>query len=223
MKRWFFYYFIFIVPLQLLRAQVSNQLWSEIGVSGRLTKKISYGTDFSFRHSIYRTETFFPQLTLKYALHDKVKPSVAYLFIENKTGNGFNASHRINFNIDFKQKLHRLKVGLRLRYQLSFSGINAGYDPEFDKTIRLRASTNYDLPNSKISPLVLGELFYDPTHWYYGRRLSKFRFFLGLNYKPTKQWTITCGYLRDERINQPNPQLRNVLQVGLNYTLDKED
>ena len=223
MKYFFLGCIFFVIESQVVTAQVSNQLWSELGVSGKLSEKVSYGADFSFRQSIYRTETFFPQVTIKYGLLECLKPSVSYLFIQNHSGNGFNASHRINFNVDYKQKLNRFKVGLRLRYQLNFSGFNGGYDPEFDKTIRFRASSTYDIPHSKINPLIWGELFYDPTNWYYGRQVSKFRFFLGFNYRPTKQWSLSCGYLRDERINQPNPQFRNVLQLGLTYSLNKED
>jgi hypothetical protein len=61
------------------------QVWNELGVSGKLTKDLSYGVDLTTRFGNDGLGTIFPQLSLKYKLNKYVRASVDYRSISKKS------------------------------------------------------------------------------------------------------------------------------------------
>jgi hypothetical protein len=203
--------------------QSSFQIWSETGVKGKISKKIDYSIDITNRFGQYKLVTFFPQASIKYKLADWIKPSIDYRWIANREDNGnYLASHRINGNLQFSHSLKRFNFGLRVRYQYSFKGVTANYEPEFDKAIRIKPSLSYDIKKSVFSPIVSCEFFYNPAQGYWANRLTRIRSFVGvdINLKGPNDLQIGCFY--DQKVNLPGLESKYVFSIAYAYNISNK-
>lgn len=197
------------------------QTWIQTGIKGKFTKRLEYAVDVTNRVGNLGVETFFPQGTIKFKVADWLKPSIDYRLIYRKEPNlNYTGSNRLNFNLQFNKAFDRLNVGLRLRYQYTFSQITNNYQPEFDKSYRIKPSISYDINNSFLTPVATIEFFYNPTNGPLGRRFTKMRLFVGTELELKGPHGIELGYLYDQSLNLPNPSTRNVLNLSYSYKID---
>lgn len=213
--------FLIFLPFAVF-GQNEGKVWTELGVGGKITKDLEWGVDITTRFGAYGVETFFPQATLKYKVTKWFRPSIDYRFIADRELQGYyNYSNRINLNAEFRHNFDRLYLKSRIRYQYAFGRLsNSGsYDPEFDQAFRFKLEAKYDVNDFFMSPVVSGELFYDPQFGPYGQRFNKLRAFAGFELDLNSPHSISFGYLYDARINLPNPRNRHVLSLSYSYDL----
>jgi hypothetical protein len=207
-------------------AQNEGKIWTEVGVGGKITKELEWGVDISSRFGPYGLETFFPQASFKYKVTKWFRPSVDYRMIADREVQGnYSFSNRINLNAEFRHNFDRIYLKSRIRYQYAFNSLSgsASYDPEFDQALRLKLEGKYDINDFFLSPIVSGELFYDPQYGPYGQRINKTRVFAGFDLDLNSAHNISFGYLYDTRINLPNPRNRHVLSLSYSYDLSWEE
>lgn len=207
-------------------SQNEGKVWTEVGIGGKITKDLEWGADLTTRFGSYGLETFFPQASFKYKVTKWFRPSIDYRFIADREVEGYYTfSNRINLNTEFRYNFDRLYLKSRIRYQYAFNRLSnsASYDPEFDQAIRFKLEGKYDINDFFLSPVLSGELFYDPQYGPYGQRINKLRAFAGVELDLNSPHSISAGYLYDTRINLPNPRVRHVLSLGYSYDLGWED
>jgi hypothetical protein len=193
----------------------------ETGVKGKFSKRLEYTFDISNRIGNLGIETFFPQGTLKFKVSDWFRPSIDYRLIYRKEPNAnYSGSNRLNFNLQFSKSFDRLNLGLRMRYQYSFNQLTSNYQPEFDKAFRMKPSISYDLNNSYLTPTASIEFFYNPTNGPLGKRFTKSRIFLGIEFEFKGPHGFELGYILDQSMNLPEPSTRQILNLSYTYKFE---
>jgi hypothetical protein len=213
--------FLGILNVTAFSQSIEGQLWTETGFKGRIVKGVDYGVDWTNRIGNQGFETMFPQATIKFKITDWFRPSIDYrLILKRQLNTNYDASNRLNLNIQFNKLFDRLELGMRFRYQYSFDNVsNSNYQPEFDKAFRLKPSLSYDINNSFISPTSSIEFFYNPSNGPLGKRFTKIRWFVGLDFESSGPHDISMGYIFDASINLPNPLNRHILNLSYCYKI----
>ena len=201
-------------------SQHETQVWTEIGASGKVVKRLGWSFDINSRFGASGLETFFPQVGFKYKVKKWFRPSIDYRFIldKDKYGNMLSG-HRINFNANFEKPIERFEIGARLRYQYAFNqlGGSGDFDPDLDQAWRLKGVAKYDIDNSIFTPLFSAELFYNPQ---YGpdQGFSKMRVAIGTSLELDGPHKISVKYQLDKRFEYGR-DLRHVLSLSYGYKL----
>lgn len=217
--------FLFLIGFFTIESFYSQenefQTWTELGVKGKLNKKLEYGMDITNRYGNNGLETFFPQGSLKYKLTDWFKPSIDYRLIGKKEPNSnYLYSNRLNFNFQFTKQLNRINLGFRIRYQYSFAQLNDNYQPEFDQAFRLKPSVSYDINNSLFTPTFSIEYFYNPNNGEFGKRYTKLRAFVGAELELSGPHQFEFGYIYDQSMNLPDPTQRHILNLSYCFKIE---
>ncbi len=195
-------------------------LWTQIGVKGKVTQKLSYSGTINTRFGGEGVETFFPQLGFEYKLLKWLRPSVEYRFIidKNKYGN-YKSSNRLNFNVELGKKISRFDVGFRIRYQYAFNRISQQeYNPDFDQAFRFKPFVEYNIKGSKFTPIVSTEFFYDPQFGPNGREFTKIRVGIGTKLKLKGPHTVGFKYQFDKKFNYKDGY-RHVLALSYSFKI----
>lgn len=217
--------FLLIFLPSITLAQHEGKVWTEVGVGGNVIKDLQWGLDVTSRFGSNGLETFFPQVTFKYKVTKWFRPSIDYRFISDRQKQGYYSySHRINFNAEFRYSIDRLYLKSRIRYQYGFNRLSNSplYDPEFDQAIRWKLEGKYDINDFFLSPVVSGELFYDPMYGPYGQQINKARVFAGFDLDLNSPHSISVGYIYDAKINLPKARTRHILSLSYSYDLSWE-
>lgn len=210
---------LFVVCSAHTFAQHDFMVWTELGAKGKLTKDLSWATELNTRFSNTGVQTFFPQAKLKYEVKKWFEPSVDYrLVIDKNKYTNYKLSHRVNINAEFSEKIKRLKMELRLRYQYAFNRLNStSYDADFDQAFRLRPEFEYDINNSIFSPVIGVELFYNPEYGPNGPQMNKMRFIVGTKLELNDPHSVSIKYRMDKWFRNHGRDLRHVLSVSYAY------
>jgi hypothetical protein len=221
---------LLLISLFFSQAVISQvhkpMVWTELGIGGKITKDLQWGLDVTSRFGSNGLETFFPQASFKYKVTKWFRPSIDYRFIGDKQKQGsYNYSHRINLNAEFRYNFDRLYLKSRVRYQYAFDRLSSteSYDSEFDQAVRLKLEAKYDVNNFILSPVLSGEIFYDPMYGPYGQQINKFRGFVGFDLDINSPHSISFGYMYDTRVNLSRQRMRHILSLSYSYDLSWED
>lgn len=216
-----FLFGILFLNQNLFSQRQLSQLWTEVGVSKKVSKKLNLSLGLTNRFGETGLTTIFSQFSVKYSLTNWLRPSIDYRLVSFQQKNGsYLTNNRINTNIQFSKDLRRLNFKLRLRYQYSFSKFNqSNYDPEFDLAYRIKPSISYDLNNCILSPVISADYFYNPINSVLGNRFTKVRYFIGTAFELDGPHELTIGYIYDRQINLPDPLQRNIVSITYNYKL----
>lgn len=201
-------------------SQHETQVWTELGVSGKVVKRLGWSADLNSRFGAAGLETFFPQIGFKYKVVKWFRPSIDYRFILDKDNyKNMLSGHRINFNANFEKALDRFEVSSRLRYQYAFNrlGGSTDFDPDLDQAFRLKGSAKYDINNSIFTPLFSAELFYNPQYGP-GQGFSKIRIAIGTSLELDGPHKVSVKYQLDKRF-EFSRNLRHVISLSYGYKL----
>lgn len=215
-------FILFMLPFSLFSQTNEGKIWTEVGVNGAIVKDLDWAAELTTRFGVNGLETIFPSISIKYKVKKWFKPSIEYRYIVDRENfDTYSNSHRLNFNADFKHTIERLTLKSRIRYQYSFDRLvnSELYNPEFDQAIRLKLGGSYDLNNSFLSPVISGELFYNPIYGPYGQQLTKLRLFAGVDIEMDGPHEISVGYIFDNRINLSRPLTKHILSLGYSYKI----
>lgn len=201
-------------------SQHETMVWTEVGVSGKVVKKLDWSVDINSRFGAAGLETFFPQVGFKYKVKKWFRPSIDYRYILDKDRYGNMLSgHRINFNANFEKAVERFEIDARLRYQYAFNqlGGSGDFDPDLDQAWRLKGSVKYDIDNSIFTPLFSAELFYNPQ---FGpdQGFSKMRIAAGTSFELDGPHKISVKYQLDKQF-EFGSDLRHVIALSYGYKL----
>ena len=220
--------FLFLIPflfLSLFSFTQQNyfQFWLETGIKGKINKNIEYAVDWNNRFGNYNLQTTFGQASIKYKFKKWLKPSIDYRYISDRQANSnYSSNHRLNFNLQFSKTKKRLDLGLRLRYQYSFSQLIVGtYEPEFDESFRFKPSLSYDINNFPLTPQISTEFFYDPNNYELGNRFTKIRYSVSCALDLKGPHKVEFGYIFDQQIELETPLNRHIINLNYTYQINK--
>lgn len=201
-----------------------QQVWVETGVKYNLTKKLGASLDLTQRFGYSGLETIFPQVSFRYKLKKWVRPSIDYRLVYSRSNSGeYNASHRVNGNLQFSHTLQRFDVGLRIRYQYSFNRLNANYDAEFDQAWRIKPSVQYNIKGLPLTPEFSAEFFYNPENSAEGNQFNRIRYYGGTDVTLPKNQTLGLGFFMDQWINGlPKKRVMYSLSYSIGLTTSKK-
>ena len=151
-----FAFILLVLPLYSY-CQTEEMVWATMGVKGEVTKKMDWGTEFTSRIGNGKIETYFGQVSLKYKVNKWFRPSIDYRAIANLDNyQNYQFSNRVNMNAEFKHLVNRFSLGLRIRYQVSFTRIKSvpAYNADFDHAIRIKPQIGYNLKGFFLNPQV---------------------------------------------------------------------
>ncbi|MFK7785913.1 MAG: DUF2490 domain-containing protein [Crocinitomicaceae bacterium] len=212
-------FFIFLFAGASAYSQHEGMVWTEVGVSGKVAKRLNASFDINSRFGSSGLETFFPQLGLKYKVKKWFRPSIDYRYILDKDRYGNMLSgHRLNFNGNFEKSVKRFEIDARLRYQYAFNALGGtDFDIDLNQAWRLKGAVKYDINNSIFTPLFSAELFYNPQ---FGpdQGFSKIRIAAGTSLELDGPHKISVKYQMDKRF-EFGRDVRHVLALSYGYKL----
>ena len=194
---------LFCLVLVAPKAQLfEQQVWIETGAKYNLTKKIGVSLDLTQRYGYDGLGTLFPQVSFRYKVSSWFRPSLDYRIILSKSNAEiYDASQRINANLQFSHTYKRFDLGLRIRYQYSFQRISAAYDSEFDQAWRIKPSVQYNINGFPINPSLSAEFFYNPENSANGKQFNRIRYYAGTTIELKRNQGIALGMFFDQWIN----------------------
>ena len=204
-----------------------NQLnfWNEVGLDYSISKKDYTSLSLSSRWDDYGCFKLFPEVSIGSEILNDFKFELDYRFIKNREEFGkYSNSNRWNFNLKYGFKWDRIKMNVRIRYQLGRAGSsNQNYDPDFDNAWRLKPQISYKKKKSKFTYSAGLETFYNPKFGPDGRQINKLRYAIGLDYKLTRQQSVIAGFNYDQYINAFDKSNRLIFKFGYNFGFKKLD
>ncbi len=194
-----------------------QQVWVETGVKYTLNKKLSASFDLTQRYGYDGLRTLFPQLSVRYKVTPWFRTSLDYrLVLSKSTAETYDASQRINANLQFSQTYKRFDLGLRIRYQYRFDRLGGAYDSEFDQAWRIKPGAEYNIKGLPITPSLSAEFFYNPENSVIGKQFNRIRYYAGTTIELTHSQGIELGLFFDQWINGV-PRKR--LMYSLSYVI----
>lgn len=202
-----------------------QQVWVETGVKYTLNKKLSASFDLTQRYGYDGLRTLFPQLSVRYKVSPWFRTSLDYrLVLSKSTAETYDASQRINANLQFSQTYKRFDLGLRIRYQYSFDRLGGAYDSEFDQAWRIKPGAEYNIKGLPITPSLSAEFFYNPENSVIGKQFNRIRYYAGTTIELTHNQGIELGLFFDQWINGvPRKRLMYSLSYVISLGAAKKD
>lgn len=202
-------------------AQISDaQLWTELGVTAKINKKIKLELQQSLRlrQNISQIDKYYTDFAVNYSLTKRIQLGVNYRFEEEKREEGsFSTRHRLAFDASYKYKVKKLTFSLRTRYQTKF------YDYYSSETglvpgnhLRLRLKTSYKIKKYSITPSFSAEVYY-ATNGISKNNIDKYRFTLGGKYKINKHNRVSLNYRLQNQINVLSPLNLYIIMLAYEY------
>lgn len=216
--------FVFFLLLSLnVFGQHEFQAWSEVGVDYKIVKRFHAKLELNSRFDNQGLATFFPQFGLEYKVTKWMKPSVEYRLVVDKNSIGnYKLYNRLNFNLDFDEKIDRFSFGARLRYQYAFNSLSTGqYDADFDMALRFKPNVKYDINDFPLSPEASVELFFNPlSGGPYQPGFDKIRYAIGADLDVKGPHGFGFKYQLDQKLRNYSANLRHVLSLSYSYDIN---
>lgn len=141
-------------------------------------------------------------------------------FYESDFDERFNG-HRYSVAIRPKFELGRFSFTYRGQFQRSMIyWYDLGYSIETKDNFRNRLQVAYDIPNAKVEPFVMGELYYDLTSGKQ-KEFSRLRVRAGVTYPLNKRNEIEVFGQYQTKLNSSTPETSYVLGVFYSFSFRK--
>lgn len=195
------------------------QIWTGVSVQKEFTKKIQIGLEEQIRLSENATtiSQYFTELTAGYKINKHISIAGNYRFIQKDELSVFETVHRLSFDFELTQKISRITLSLRPRFQQEFYPAWFYYENPLDPTQYLRNKLALEAKIvKKLSLYFDSELYYqlnNPT----GNVFDKVRYETGLQYKINKKNSINGFYMIQKQLNVSKADTDYVL--GINYKI----
>lgn len=199
-------------------AQDRTEMWFSAGAKTKISNHLvaSVGTNARIRFD-GKLQTLFQDVGVKSEHLSWFRPSIEYRLITSydEVGN-FSLSNRLNFNADFRYKKNNIKYGTRLRYQ-TFIGNSFSSGGDLDPAFRIKPYAVYELENSKITPELSVEFFYNPVNQENGNRFNRYRIGLtGTIDLPGKN-ELSVTYYYGRKFNTGNPYNEHLISLEYGF------
>ncbi len=213
-----------ILSVQMTIAQNNSDLegWSSVGLNLKATKKLSFSVSehLRSRNDISTVKNYFTQIKANYEVlkNFELGGGIRYITRNDDVGNkqGLESFFRYQFDASYTQKINKIGVLLRLRYQnknqLGMSEEEGDIAQEF---IRTRIGLGYKIKAVKLNVRLFAEHFNQPNNSKLEHTETRTRYTLKLSRKFKKIGAFTVFYGIQE--NNLNQEKTNKSFVGFKY------
>ena len=213
-----------ILSVQMTIAQNNSDLegWSSVGLNLKATKKLSFSVSehLRSRNDISTVKNYFTQIKANYEVlkNFELGGGIRYITRNDDVGNkqGLESFFRYQFDASYTQKINKIGVLLRLRYQnknqLGMSEEEGDIAQEF---IRTRIGLGYKIKAVKLNVRLFAEHFNQPNNSKLEHTETRTRYTLKLSRKFKKIGAFTVFYGIQE--NNLNQEKTNKSFIGFKY------
>ena len=205
-------------------AQTRSEIWLGAGIKREVVSDVVVGFQTNARIATSgKLETLFQEFSVKSEHLKWFRPSVDYRFITSYADNGsYSLSNRFNLNADFRKKFEKpaIKVGTRLRYQLSLDG-GATSGGDLDPAFRIKPYIEFALPNTRVTPEFSTEFFYNPVFGEFGQRFNRVRLGFSANINLPGRNTLGLTYYFGHKYNTGNPYNEHLFSIEYGFEWKK--
>ena len=220
--------FMLLLVVKSVDAQINNDLegWSAVEIDLKATKKLSFSIaeHLRLRNDITSIKNYFTQLKVNYEVlkNFELGSGIRYITVNDDVGNkqGLESFFRYQFDASYTQKINKIGVLLRLRYQnknqLGMSEEEGDIAQEF---IRTRIGLGYKIKAVKLVVRLFAEHFNQPNNSKLEHTETRTRFTLKLSRKFKKLGAFTVYYgIQENNLNRWNYQISDVSKIPKNTT-----
>ena len=212
-----------ILSVQMTIAQNNSDLegWSSVGLNLKATKKLSFSVSehLRSRNDISTVKNYFTQIKANYEVlkNFELGGGIRYITRNDDVGNkqALESFFRYQFDASYTQKINKIGVLLRLRYQnknqLGMSEEEGDIAQEF---IRTRIGLGYKIKAVKLNVRLFAEHFNQPNNSKLEHE-TRTRYTLKLSRKFKKIGAFTVFYGIQE--NNLNQEKTNKSFIGFKY------
>ena len=213
-----------ILSVQMTIAQNNSDLegWSSVGLNLKATKKLSFSVSehLRSRNDISTVKNYFTQIKANYEVlkNFELGGGIRYITRNDDVGNkqGLESFFRYQFDASYTQKINKIGMLLRLRYQnknqLGMSEEEGDIAQEF---IRARIGLGYKIKAVKLNVRLFAEHFNQPNNSKLEHTETRTRYTLKLSRKFKKIGAFTVFYGIQE--NNLNQEKTNKSFIGFKY------
>lgn len=218
-----------ILSVQMTIAQNNSDLegWSSVGLNLIATKKLSFSVSehLRSRNDISTVKNYFTQIKANYEVlkNFELGGGIRYITRNDDVGNkqGLESFFRYQFDASYTQKINKIGVLLRLRYQnknqLGMSEEEGDIAQEF---IRTRIGLGYKIKAVKLNVRLFAEHFNQPNNSKLEHTETRTRYTLKLSRKFKKIGAFTVFYgIQENNLNQEKTN-KSFLGLKYAYTID---
>ena len=201
-----------ILSVQMNIAQNNSDLegWNSVGLDLKASKKLSFSIEehLRLRNDISTVKNYFTQIKANYEVLKNIEfgGGIRYITKNDDVGNkqGLRAYFRYQFDVSYTQKLNKIGVLFRLRYQnknqLGMSEEEGDIAKEF---VRARIGVGYKIKAVKLNVRLFAEHFNQPNNSKLAQTETRMRYTLKISRKFKKIGTFTVFYgLQENNLNQ---------------------
>ena len=218
-----------ILSVQMTIAQNNSDLegWSSVGLNLKATKKLSFSVSehLRSRNDISTVKNYFTQIKANYEVlkNFELGGGIRYITRNDDVGKkqGLESFFRYQFDANYTQKINKIGVLLRLRYQnknqLGMSEEEGDIAQEF---IRTRIGLRYKIKAVKLNVRLFAEHFNQPNNSKLEHTETRTRYTLKLSRKFKKIGAFTVFYgIQENNLNQEKTN-KSFLGLKYAYTID---
>ncbi len=206
-----------LAAISPLSAQVNDAgLWISLNAEKKLTSRfsVSLSAESRMNENITEAGTVFTDLGLDYRLHQNVRVSANYRFsCKRRLDDSYSKRHRWYAQLTIREKLNRIRVSFRTRFQTQFTDMYSSVDgkvPEYYTRFRLNLS--YD-NKSPLEPYVNAEVFLPVAKPQFAG-IDQVRFIGGVEYRINRMHMIDLFYLFQREYGVRYPEADYVVGAG---------
>ena len=212
-------FFILILISPVFSAAQSNNEdfgnWIRTDFTYGINKKVALNSRFELRTINNSTEIrqLFSEFSAKIKINSFFRAAFAYRAksVNAEYGNVFQNRFHSDFTFRYKTGDLTFLLRNRIQYNLVSNKINSLYD-------RVRLKTAYKI-NKKIKAFLFDEFFFHLNN-NEGPIYNKNRLGVGIEYKINRSLFLGIKYLRNKEFNVYNPQVMNVIGIGITHELN---
>jgi len=212
------------LSVQMTVAQNNSDLegWNSVGLDLKASKKLSFSIEehLRLRNDISTVKNYFTQIKANYEVlkNFELGGGIRYITRNDDVGNkqGLESFFRYQFDASYSQKIEKVAVLFRLRYQnknqLGMSEEEGDIAQEF---IRTRIGLGYKIKAVKLNVRLFAEHFNQPNNSKLEHTETRTRYTLKLSRKFKKIGAFTVFYGIQE--NNLNQEKTNKSFIGFKY------
>tara|TARA_Y100000385_G_scaffold199089_1_gene206150 strand:+ start:493 stop:1209 length:717 start_codon:yes stop_codon:yes gene_type:complete len=213
----------------LFYAQDTKDLegWSAVELNLKATDKLSVSVSehLRYRNDISSLKNYFTQIKVNYELFKNLELGSGARYITDNDDVGNKQGHeylfRYQFDAVFKQKIDKVMVSFRLRYQNKNQlGISESEGDTPTEYTRYRMGLSYKVRTLKLNVKLFGEVFNEPQSPEKNKGFNRHRYTLKLSRKFKNFGALDAFYALQDDYSTPSKKSKSIVGIKYSYNIN---